>query len=308
MTDPLPVLTAEIETVGELRELYRAAEARAARLRLLSNVGGDLIEADSVTLDEVVRRSLARLAFFVGGRGADLLPADGATGIAIKAPGREGGVLCRVQIEGLASLDAIADEEDREACRMLLDLVGTAVERVERERDREHLLAILQERETQLETLVARMFSAQEDERRRVAYELHDGVAQTATALLRLLEGATAQAKSEAFLAQREQLTQIARGLVTELRGVIAGLRPTILDDLGFSAALEALCDDLERDGYRVTKRLRASEDRLPNVIETTLYRVAQEAITNIRKHAGQPCPVLVEADLRQGAEHPFCG
>lgn len=306
MTYEHPTLAGEIETVAELRELYRAAEARAARLRLLSQAAGELIKADAGTIEEIVQRCLDQLAFFVGSRRARLLAATESEGIAVRAPGSDGGISYRVEIEGLGSIEAVDDDEDRQACRILLDLVATAIERVEHERERDVLLAVLKDREARLESLVSQIIGAQEEERRRVAYELHDGVAQTATALLRLLEGASVRSAQVPGVRQEEQLTAVARGLVKELRGVIAGLRPTILDDLGLSAALDALCDDLERDGYPVTRAISAGRQRLPAAVETALYRVAQEAISNIRKHAGAPCPVLIEAELLQGDGGPF--
>lgn len=80
-----------------------------------------------------------------------------------------------------------------------------------------------------------------------------------------------------------------------ELRAVIGGLRPTLLDDLGLETAIRALADALEDDGYKVSLRISDSAERLPKILETALFRVAQEAIANIRKHAGGPCAVVVE-------------
>lgn len=298
MHDALPVLPTDTETIAELRELYRAAEARAARLRLLSTSGSDLARAERQNLDAILQDTADRLAFFVGSRAATMEAADAADGIAIRAPGKESVILARVKIDGLETLDSIPHAEDREAVAMLLDLMGITIDRMRKEREKGALLDTLQEREKSLEMLLEKVFTAQEEERRRVSHELHDGVAQTATALVRLLEGDdTARARGESH-AHRISPAEVARGLVSELRRVIAGLRPTVLDDLGLIPAVHALADGLEAEGYKVTAALEAGHNRLSPVVETAVYRVAQEAVANIYKHAGGPCTVRIEAQL----------
>lgn len=189
MTSTPPAL----ETVAELRELYRAAEARAARMRLLSSVGKSLSEARPDNAISILNACAERLAFFLGGRSADLALGDVGAGIPIRAPG---GVdaLAFIAIEGLTSEQDIQDEEDRETFRLYLELMGGAIDRTRRETERQRLVETLQDREKRLETLVERIFFAQESERLRVSQELHDGVAQTATALARLIEGPGSEA------------------------------------------------------------------------------------------------------------------
>lgn len=286
-----PALAPEVETVAELRELYRAAEARAARLRLLSTTGRQLAMAEAVTIEPIMQGCADRIAYFLGQRGGAVL-APGAAGLPIPAPGSEGRILAILAVEGLAGLEDISDPEDREAVRLQLEMMGATIDRITRERE-------LQEREARLEFVVGRLFSAQEEERRRVSHELHDGVAQTATALARLLEGADSAAS-------RPKLAGIARDLVGELRAVIRGLRPTILDDLGLEAGLRALADALEAEGYRVDVTISSDVAQWPGHIETALYRVAQEALSNIRKHAGGPCAVILELSARREAAAPF--
>lgn len=289
----MPSGSPALETVAELRELYRAAEARAARMRLLSSVGKSLSEARPDNAISILNACAERLAFFLGGRSADLVLGDVGAGIPIRAPG---GVdaLAFIAIEGVASEQDIHDEEDRETFRLYLELMGGAIDRTRRETERQRLVETLQDREKRLEILVERMFTAQESERLRVSQELHDGVAQTATALARLIEGPGSEAP-DLPAAERARLAGIARGLVRELRAVIGGLRPTLLDDLGLEAAIRALADGLDEDGYKVALRISGSVERLPKILETALFRVAQEAIANIRKHAGGPCTVAVE-------------
>jgi signal transduction histidine kinase len=70
---------------------------------------------------------------------------------------------------------------------------------------------------------------------------------------------------------------------------VIAGLRPTTLDDFGLERALRLHVHELESDGLTVEYEAQLGPDRLPGEIETVLYRIAQEALTNVRKHADTP-------------------
>ena len=293
MVQNMTSTTPALETVAELRELYRAAEARAARMRLLSSVGKNLSEARPETLGTVLDRCAERLAFFLGARSARVTIGDEVSGIAIRGVGSDK-PLGFITIEGFACEQDIRDEEDRETFRLYLELMGGAIDRSRREAERQRLVETLQDREKRLEMLVERMFTAQESERLRVSQELHDGVAQTATALARLIEGPGADAP-DMPAAERARLADIARGLVRELRAVIGGLRPTLLDDLGLEAAIRALADALENDGYKVSLRISGPTERLPKTLETALFRVAQEAITNIRKHAGGACTVVLE-------------
>lgn len=306
MRQQLPALASDIDTVSELRELYRAAEARAARLRLLSTSARDLIETDLEELDAALQVCLDRLALFLGRRSAKLLHPHEEAGMPILSPGDQKAVLACVVVEDISDLADIEDREDRDACRTLLEIMGSALDRMQRQREMQRLLDVVQEREKSLEQLVGRIFTAQEVERRRVAYDLHDGVAQSATALLRMIEGAGSGSGAGIEKPRCAELASIARDLVKELRAVIAGLRPTILDDLGLMPAIEALAQGLEQDGYEVTCDVLTDPDRLEASDETALFRVAQEAVTNIRKHAGGPCGVRIEGDLRRDARKRF--
>lgn len=287
-------LSSDIETIAELRELYRAAEARAARLRLLSATGRDLNEADTATFDACLQGCADRLAFFLGRTGARLSNEIAPNAIAVPGSGKAATAAGWLLIDGVSGIDAIADAEDRDTVRLSLEMLGAAIDRRARDADRALLLAALQEREQRLEWLVEKVFSAQETERRRVSQELHDGVAQTATALVRMLEGADPAKAAEISADRRAELAAIARNLVGDLRGVIGGLRPTLLDDLGLAEALRAMAESLAGDGYEVTITVPPAAPRLSATIETALFRVAQEALANIRKHSGGPCPVTI--------------
>lgn len=299
MTVTPSLLPAEIETVAELRELYRAAESRAARLRLLSAAGHALALAESDTVWSVLQDCAERLAYFLG-HGRAEVNQTGA-GLPIPQPGQGAVPVGWIAIGPLTALDQIGEAEDREAVRLLLELMGVALDRINRDDERTRILAALREREQRLEWLVGTIFSAQEEERRRVSQELHDGVAQTATALLRLLEGSSSATAADLPGADRARLAGVARDLVRELRAIIAGLRPTLLDDLGLEAALRSLGEGLEQDGFAVTVDVPAITIPWVQHAESALFRVAQEAVANIRKHAGGACRVAITLAADEG-------
>lgn len=150
------------------------------------------------------------------------------------------------------------------------------------------LYSDLAERERRLEELVGKLITAQEEERRRVAYEIHDGLAQTALAasqmLQTFLEGHPPGSPVEEGSLDRAM--EMVRLTGREARRVIAGLRPTVLDDFGLAQALRLHVETLRRDGLTVEYRESLGGRRLPPHVETALYRVAQEALNNALKHA----------------------
>ncbi len=157
----------------------------------------------------------------------------------------------------------------------------------ERTHELEGLYHQLQEREAWREELLRKVISAQEDERKRLARELHDETSQTLSALAMKIETALAAWPSEA---SRERLVE-ARGLTVrtleELHRLIFDLRPSVLDDLGLLSAIRWYAErHLERRGIAVRCEFSGVADRLVPELETALFRVCQEAITNIAKHS----------------------
>ena len=131
-----------------------------------------------------------------------------------------------------------------------------------------------------------RVVEAQELERRRLARELHDQTGQELTSVLlglKAVEEAKSDAeRAEALAAVREQVVETLH----DVRRLAVELRPKALDDFGLVAALERLRDTFsEQTGMRVDLEANVG-DRLPSDVETALYRIVQEALTNIVKHA----------------------
>jgi two-component system sensor histidine kinase UhpB len=132
-----------------------------------------------------------------------------------------------------------------------------------------------------------RALMAQENERKRLARELHDEVGQTLTGVMLQLEGihrAAPPEMGEAIV----QLQETARGGVEEVREIARGLRPQALDEFGLRSALATLAAGFE-ERTRVRVRVRVAPD-LPALAaeqDLAVYRVAQEGLTNVARHAG---------------------
>ena len=127
-----------------------------------------------------------------------------------------------------------------------------------------------------------RALAAQEEERLRIARELHDEVGQALTAVLLQLDRAASGVQPAERIAEAREA---ARATLEEVRAIARNLRPEALDDLGLAAALRQLCNEAERAGVTVERRI-APDVRLAPEVEVVVYRVAQEAITNVLRHA----------------------
>jgi signal transduction histidine kinase len=149
----------------------------------------------------------------------------------------------------------------------------------------------------QLKALSRRLVEAEESERKRLAREIHDDISQSLTALTMQLGSARnvlpkSATAARSILKETEALTQ---STLEHTRLMIAGLRPSILDELGLIPALHRLADELrESTGVIVTLKANRLPGRLPPQIEIALFRTVQEALINIRKHA-QASEVIIE-------------
>jgi signal transduction histidine kinase len=138
--------------------------------------------------------------------------------------------------------------------------------------ERERLAA----RSSELEQLTRLMLRVQEDERRRIARELHDEAGQVLTAV-----------KIELELGGRHEAGAMVGRALAQVRDLSNLLRPSALDDLGLAAALRALADDFStRARIAVNLELEAASRQLAPDVEVVIYRVVQEALTNVARHA----------------------
>jgi two-component system sensor histidine kinase UhpB len=155
----------------------------------------------------------------------------------------------------------------------------------------ERLFARMIDGERRFRSIAKAVWKVQEEERRRLARELHDGLGQTLTALTLQLE----RLREKLELAALPELTgrlddsvEMARLALNETRELSRLLRPPVLDDLGLAAALSWLARTLDqRTGLKVELELAALGERLDPDLETLLFRLIQEALTNVLRHSG---------------------
>jgi two-component system, NarL family, sensor histidine kinase UhpB len=135
----------------------------------------------------------------------------------------------------------------------------------------------------------------QEQERQRIAQDLHDEVNQALTAILLRLE-ALSQESSPEHAPEVAELKKLVNQAMEELLNLARQLRPSALDDHGLVPALEAQLKRFSaRTGIEVRLRTEGDPNELPEVIQTAIYRIAQEAMANVGRHAGA---TAVEVDL----------
>ncbi|MEU8221125.1 HAMP domain-containing sensor histidine kinase [Kribbella sp. NPDC048915] len=147
--------------------------------------------------------------------------------------------------------------------------------------------AMLDRLEEERATSAARALSAQEAERRRIARELHDEVGQSLTAVLMDLNRAAELVPDPVLRAELMQAQETTRASLDEVRRLAHRLRPGVLEDLGLISALTALADELSDHTGLVIRRSFDSGLKFDEQTELVLYRVAQESLTNVARHAG---------------------
>jgi signal transduction histidine kinase len=147
--------------------------------------------------------------------------------------------------------------------------------------------------------LLQRLFETQEQERAHVARDLHDGVGQHLTALLVGLRAIEDASDTAVARARARELREVAALAHEEIRSLARGLRPVVLEELGLVSALERLCADFERihDAKASLRCQGPAVRRIDPGAEDALYRIAQEALTNVARHAGAR---EVQVELRQ--------
>ncbi len=219
-------------------------------------------------------------------------------------------VLLRVALRPLHGLQTVAElvtagnfkvralvGQEEPALTRLANTFNTMLDRLEENTQAiEHSRAVT-------EQLTQKVLSAQEEERRRIARELHDETLQSLATLViyaDAAQNAAQQGDAEALEEAHAAVRQVAELSLTGIRNIIADLRPSLLDDLGLSAAIRwQAVHRLETVGIRTDVQIRGEGRRLSHLVETALYRVIQEAINNILKHASASY-VEIDLDLSQ--------
>ncbi len=187
----------------------------------------------------------------------------------------------------------------------LAEAAGSLEQQVEaRSSELSRALRDLQDKEQRVRELSTRAVSMQEAERRAIARELHDSAGQALTAIrihLQLIEDLVRRARAgdESVVPKAEELAARTATMVDEtleeIRRAVNTLGPAVLDDVGLEKAVRRACEDLADSlGIEVECSVRLRDATLAPAIETTCYRVVQEAMTNITRHA-EASHVVVE-------------
>lgn len=149
-------------------------------------------------------------------------------------------------------------------------------------------------RHERMEAYAAQVVSGQEEERRHIAQELHDGPVQSLIHLCRQIDAVDTMAPAAANQAMAE-LRATTEATVAELRQIAKGLRPPILDDLGLPASINQMLVEIgQRNRFETSFGITGRERRLPPGVELALFRISQEALSNVERHA-KPTRVAIE-------------
>ena len=157
-------------------------------------------------------------------------------------------------------------------------LIGEAINRFNLEEE-------LKDSETRLRYLSSHLLAVQENERKRIAIELHDSIGQMLTAIKFKIESILQEKDKKKSL---ENLVPLVRETIEETRRIQMDLRPSTLDDLGVLATLEWLCREYQKiySHIRIEKKIGLRESEISAPLKTVIYRLTQEALNNIAKHS----------------------
>ncbi len=149
----------------------------------------------------------------------------------------------------------------------------------------------VEERTVELRRLSLQLLNAQEEERKRIALELHDGIGQNLSAIKYRVENALEemrQRKPANEVKSLEPVVSVVQDAVEEVRRISMNLRPSILDDLGILATISWFCREVEEtySGIRIEKRINIDENDVPDSLRIVIYRLLQEALNNMAKHS----------------------
>lgn len=202
----------------------------------------------------------------------------------------------------VAEIDSIFENQIRSTSMAIIGIAGLAVAIV----FGSGLILRLKERNlatSRLQMLTKRIMDTQDEERRRVSRELHDGISQRLVAIKYSLEEAAHSAGPEQN--SIKSLISVSESHIDEtlheVRRISHDLHPSVLDDLGLMAAVEALVEQFrKRTGIAVSFTKVPFRNLLPTDAKTALYRVTQEALSNIERHA-QASTVSIVFELKNG-------
>ena len=156
-------------------------------------------------------------------------------------------------------------------------------------RERYKQIKALQESESRLQLLTSQLLTAQENERKRVAHELHDSIGSFLTGIKIQIENVILQLeRGSATPDSLKRVIPTVQHAIEESRRIQMNLRPSILDDLGILPTIDWHCREFQKmySHIRIEKQIDLTEDKVPHSLKIVIYRICQEALNNIAKHS----------------------
>jgi PAS domain S-box-containing protein len=168
--------------------------------------------------------------------------------------------------------------------------------------------ADLERANDQLQSIPSKLIAAQEDERRRIAGELHDSVGQTLAAIKYGIETVLVNRDRGDLVGAFNLLERFVPTLqrsIDETRGIYMGLRPPMLDSLGLLATLEWFCREFQslHSSFRLELETKIKEEEIPDTMKIIIFRIVQEALNNAAKHSRAKRVSLLLAKIRSSIE-----
>ncbi len=170
------------------------------------------------------------------------------------------------------------------------NLIG-AIQSIRDITDRKKARDAVVQSEKQLRYLSARLLKAQEEERKRIARELHDSTGQSLAALKFYVESALSsrhKGKTTEMYKSFERLIPMIQTAIEEARRIYMGLRPSMLDDLGITTTIKWYCREIQETcpGVRIEEQVDIAEEEIPDALKIVIFRIIQEAFNNIIKYS----------------------
>jgi len=259
--------------------VYRGLSAKyveQVKMRLGEGVAGRVAQTGEPLVLEDISRD-PRVAY------PDLVSTEGLRGfvsVPLKAKDEVVGVM-----NVAAHMPGQFSAEDMYLLNSIGCQLGTAIEQAK-------LYQRLELGRERYQTLLQHALTAQEEERKRIARELHDETSQALTSLTLNLQAAITKAETDGvvdadFIGKLQKIQYLTVHTQNEISKLMKELRPTLLDELGLPAAISRYAkDSLESLGTKVFTEFEGVEERLPTEVEVTLFRISQGMIGNILEHA----------------------
>ncbi|HYB20696.1 MAG TPA: sensor histidine kinase [Thermodesulfobacteriota bacterium] len=157
--------------------------------------------------------------------------------------------------------------------------------------ERNQAEGFIQRSKVELRRLSSRLLSIQEDERRKIARELHDGIGQSLSAVKFLIENILQKSTftaSSSSIQSLETVIPMIQNAIEEVRRIQTSLRPPILDDLGIIPTVSWFCREYQKiySKIDIQRDIHIEENEVPDSLKTVIYRVLQEAMNNIAKYS----------------------